>query len=174
MRHSGLLHWLVPVLGIAIGVFLADAAWWHRNSGVLASILKVPLSYAVLYYPSAWLFRACVFLHIAPGGNAAWTLYPWCIIAFWTVAGVLIGLWLVRGRARAIPAATRPGTSLDATCLMKELVQVRQDYLNALHVRPHPLRHRSELVEQARRLVEELPYFHSRLNQVASDAEQRL
>ena len=78
--------------GTALGVFLADANWWHHDNGVVLCTLKVPLLYSILYYPSGWLFYSCRFLHVGPSGSAAWTMYPWCVIAVWTLIGLLLGL----------------------------------------------------------------------------------
>jgi hypothetical protein len=168
MRTSTTSRWLVPpLLGIAFGMFLADAGWWHRNNGVLWWILKVPLLYPILYYPSALLFYLCRLLHIGPGGNAAWSMFPWCVVAFWATFGLLIGLWLLRRQALATYAATHPYTGLDAASLVTQVAQVRQDYVAALHVHPHPTPHRSWLLAQARRVLARLPYFRRKLNQPA-------
>ena len=101
MRASHTLRWLAPLLlGIALGVFLADANYWHHNNGVVLWIMEVPTLYGILYYPSGWLFYTCRFLHIGPSGAAAWAMYPWCVIALWTIVGLLLGLWLRRRCAR--------------------------------------------------------------------------
>src|SRR5664279_1552100 len=86
-------------LGTALGVFLADANYWHHNNGVVLWIIEVPTLYGILYYPSGWLFYTCRFLHIGPSGAAAWAMYTWCVIALWTIVGLLLGLWLRRRRA---------------------------------------------------------------------------
>ena len=168
MRASHTLRWLAPLLlGTALGVFLADANYWHPRNGVVLWILKVPTLYGILYYPSGWLFYCCRFLHIGPSGSAAWAIYPWCVVAFWATFGLLIGLWLLRRRALATYASTHPYTGLDAASLVTQVAQVRQDYVAALHVHPHPTPHRSWLLAQARRVLARLPYFRRKLNQPA-------
>ena len=70
MRASHTLRWLAPLLlGAALGVFLADANYWHPRNGVVLWILKVPTLYGILYYPSGCLFYCCRFLHIGPSGH---------------------------------------------------------------------------------------------------------
>ncbi len=132
MRASHTLRWLAPLLlGTALGVFLADANYWHPRNGVVLWILKVPTLYGILYYPSGLLFYCCRFLYKGPSGSAAWAIYPWCVVAFWATFGLLIGLWLLRRRALATYAATHPYTGLDAASLVTQVAQVRQDYVAA-------------------------------------------
>ena len=176
MRASGRLRFLAPLLlGVAVGIFLADAGWWRKNNGLLWWISGVPMLYPILYYPSGMLFHACVFLHIAPSGNAAWSLYPWCIIALWTVIGLLVGLWLRRRQARAAQGAQHSATGFDAASVAKQVARVRQDYVAALHSRPHPACHRAGLIAQARQVLAHLPYFRHKLTEPtpAEDHDER-
>jgi hypothetical protein len=160
MRSLVRLRFLAPLLlGVGLGVFLADANCWHKDNGVLWWILRVPLLYAILYYPAGMLFRSCVFLHIGPSGNAAWNMYPYCVVAQWATFGLLIGLWLLRRQARATHRAQHPATSLDVASVAKGVTQVRRDYVAALHCRPHPTSHPTGLIAQARRVLAHLPYF---------------
>ena len=162
MRALVTLRFLVPLLfGAALGVFLADAGWWHKNKGVLSWMSGVPMLCAILYYPSALLFHTCVLLHIGPSGNAAWNMYPWCVVAQWSAVGLLVGLWLLRRHARA-GRGTQHSAS-DIAAVAKQVVRVRQDHVAALHVRPHPTPHRARLIAQARQVLARLPYFRRRL-----------
>src|ERR1019366_8259176 len=48
MRASHTLRWLAALLlGTALGVFLADANYWHPRNGVVLWILKVPTLYGI-------------------------------------------------------------------------------------------------------------------------------
>jgi hypothetical protein len=114
MSASRLLRLFVPlVIGATLGVFLADAVEWHKNNGVRTWIEGMPGLGAVLYFPAVPLFYACIFLHLGPIGDAGWVMYPWCIIASWTIIGAGVGLLLLwssaRGRRIVQPGAAPNG-----------------------------------------------------------------
>lgn len=53
-----------------------------------------------------------------------------------------------------------PGRGFDIAPLSPRLRRVRADYVSEVHLRPHTVSHRQELIASARRLIARLPYFH--------------
>ncbi|MGA2555716.1 MAG: hypothetical protein ABSG04_05525 [Verrucomicrobiota bacterium] len=109
MRALLSFRFFVPmVLGIALGVFLADAVWWHKDNGVRTWVESIPILYKViacLHLPAMLLFYGCVYLRLGPSGEAGWVVLPCCIIAQWVIIGVAVGFWLARRKVRKIGSA---------------------------------------------------------------------
>ena len=92
------------LVGTGIGIFAADAVWWHKSSGVGGWIESMPPVAAVMYTPAFWLFTASHALGIGPSGDAAWGMVPWCIIVYWAILGLIVGVslrWLIGRRHKA-------------------------------------------------------------------------
>jgi hypothetical protein len=104
MRALVSYRFFVPlILSTALGVFWADAVWWHKNSGVREWVESVPaldtlISY--LHFPAMGLFYATSSLHIGPSGDAGWVMLIYCMIAQWVIIGSSIGFWLTRRHER--------------------------------------------------------------------------
>jgi hypothetical protein len=100
MRPFRSYRFFVPlVLGFAFGLFWADAVWWHKSNGVRQWVESVPILDTVMNYlhlPAVLLFSGCVYMHIGPSGDAGWIMLVFCIIAQWTIIGLVIGFWLAR------------------------------------------------------------------------------
>jgi hypothetical protein len=94
----------------------------------------------------ATLVAAFVFLILAP-----------------TAAGFLVRLFL-RGSARwRQPARPQPiANGFDASSVVPSVQRVRQDYVEALHYRPHPFGHHRGLLQLVRGSIRRFPYFQER------------
>jgi len=82
----------------------------------------------------------------------------------WLLLAILAGSWalllfLKNPRARRAPPTQYTGSAFDASPLSPRIARVRQDYLTALHARPHPMFHPKALLDAARESIARLPYF---------------
>jgi hypothetical protein len=104
MKHLLSYRFFVPpVLGFAFGLFWADADWWHKSNGVREWVEAVPMLHTIMGYfhlPAMLLFYGCVYMHIGPSGDAGWIMLVYCIIAQWTIIGLIIGFLVARRYAR--------------------------------------------------------------------------
>jgi hypothetical protein len=104
MRAPVLFRFLVPLVLIAgLGVFWADAVWWHKDSGVRAWVESIPLldrTLEYLHFPAKVLFVASGYMRLGPSGDAGWVMLPICMIAQWATVGCFVGFWLARRYTR--------------------------------------------------------------------------
>jgi len=100
MRSLVSYRFLVPcLLGLAFGLFWADAVWWHKDNGVREWVEGIPvldITFNFLHLPAMALFYATASLKLGPSGEAGWVMLVYCYIAQWTIIGALIGLWLAK------------------------------------------------------------------------------
>ena len=101
-RQRKLILAVSSLLGAVVGMLAAYGLFWHQHSSVRMLIDYVPGAGPILQLPAVPLFYTCVFLGIGPSGDAGWAMYPWCIVASWTLLGFLVGLVVVWRRRRAV------------------------------------------------------------------------
>ena len=82
----------------------------------------------------------------------------------WSLLAILAGSWALvlfrkNPRPRRAPPTPYIGVAFDTSHLSPRIAQVRQDYLTALHCRPHPTFHPKALLEATRESIARLPYF---------------
>jgi len=104
MRAMLSYRFLVPLLlGAAVGLFWADAVWWHKDSGVRQWVESVPVldnTIEVFHLPAKLLFYGTAIAHIGRSGEAGWVMLVYCYIAQWTIIGSLVGFWKARRHER--------------------------------------------------------------------------
>jgi hypothetical protein len=83
-----------------------------------------------------------------------------CLFTLWVFAR---GLWRTRNRRMSGLASSSEGSvpivPFDAKTIIPEILHLRTNFIHALHSRPHPLIHRTELLACARKGVAHSSYF---------------
>src|SRR5258707_1259765 len=88
---------------------------------------------------------------------------PWVALLFVAFAGLFLAVRL-HSRLRMTQAEEvewqQPPAAFDARSVSARLRSVRQNYVAALHFRPHPLTHPRQSLAAARLMVSNCSYFH--------------
>jgi hypothetical protein len=88
-------------VGLLVGLLMALVVWDRRLGDWVGSMPVLSASYNIIHVPAWWLAYAALSLHLfEPKDTSFLTVVPVCTAVEWTLAGVLIGLWLCQRRRR--------------------------------------------------------------------------